>query len=195
MERSGRLAGSAALAVALLLPSIALATVETGDKRDRATAPAEAPAERGGTRTISPGPYRVTCTHYGRTILDARRVEDIAIPPSVLAGALAFRSVEGGASFVLPLQDGSATCVLGQEPGYLRKAVAAVERALGTGRHAAWREAQAGAHGSIVPLRVFTDAGGRACREFRHTITIAGHTDTTFSVACRGPGSIWQILP
>jgi surface antigen len=195
MDGSRHLVGGAALLAVLLLPAIAFATVETGSKRDRATASAEAPAERGGTRAIAPGPYRMTCTHHGQTILDARRIEDVAIPPSVLAGALAFRSVEGGASLVLPLQDGSATCVLGQEPEYLRRAARAVERALGTGRAAAWAVGQARAYGNIAPLRNFADASGRPCREFRHTTTIAGHTESTYSVACRGPGSIWQILP
>jgi surface antigen len=193
MDVSRHLVGGAALVAVLLLPAIAFATVETGSKRDRATASAEAPAERGGTRAIAPGPYRMTCTHHGQTILDARRVEVVAIPPSVSRARSP--SVEGGASLVLPLQDGSATCVLGQEPEYLRRAARAVERALGTGRAAAWAVGQARAYGDIAPLRSFADASGRPCREFRHTTTIAGHTESTFSVACRGPGRIWQIVP
>jgi surface antigen len=194
MAPTRRSVWGAALA-ALLLPAAASASVQTGEKRNHSTAPAEATAESGGTAMISPGPFRLTCTRYGRRILDAHRVTNLAIPPSTLAAALAFRSVEGGASLVLPLQDGSATCVLGQEPEYLRKAATAVERALDTGRHAAWTAPRASAHGRIVPLRAFTDTGGRPCREFRQTVTIAGRTDTAFVVACRGFGGIWEILP
>jgi surface antigen len=194
MAPTRRSALGAALAV-LLLPAAGLASVQTNEKRDRSTAAAEATAESGGMRMISPGPFRLTCTRYGRRILDAHRVNELAIPPSTLAAALAFRSVEGHASFVLPLQDGAATCVLGQQPEYLNKAAAAIERTLDTGRGEAWRAPGASAHGRIVPLRTFTDTGGRPCREFRQSVTLAGRTDTGFVVACRGIGGIWEVIP
>lgn len=48
--------------------------------------------------------------------------------------------------------------------------------------------------GAVVPVRTFSDAQGRPCREFITTISIGGQQQQGYGTACRHPDGTWQIV-
>lgn len=48
--------------------------------------------------------------------------------------------------------------------------------------------------GAVVPVRTFSDAQGRPCREFITTISIGGQQQQGYGTACRQPDGTWQIV-
>jgi surface antigen len=187
--------GLLAAATLLLLAGGASAKVETASPAARADRPAEGAAETGGHPLIAPGPFRLSCLQDGLRIAEGRGLEQIAIPPSSLIGALSFRrSGERGRSIIVPLDGGLTTCVLSPEFAQLRPAAAAVERAVVTNRVATWSAADAEASGRVEPVRSFADARGRICREFHQSVTIAGHHEIGSGIACRSRRGSWRLV-
>lgn len=44
------------------------------------------------------------------------------------------------------------------------------------------------------PLSVFTDARGRECHVYAHTVTIDGGAETAFATLCRQPNGRWVLV-
>jgi surface antigen len=74
------------------------------------------------------------------------------------------------------------------------EAAQAERRALASDAPARWSDPQAQASGEVVPLRDFTDAAGRPCREYSHRIRVAGHSDSGSGIACRGSDGRWALV-
>jgi surface antigen len=197
-RRMAHLLGSGLLVVAsitILLAGGASAKVETEPPAARSERSAEGAAETGGHPLIAPGPFRLACLQDGVRIAEGRGLDQIAIPPSSLIGALSFRrSGARSRSIIVPLGDGLTTCVLSPEVDHLRPAAAAVERAIVTNRVATWSSALAEASGRVEPVRSFADARGRICREFTQSMTIAGHHEIGRGVACRSRRGSWRLV-
>jgi surface antigen len=76
-----------------------------------------------------------------------------------------------------------------------REAAANAERrALADNAPADWRDPDSGASGRVRPLRSFTDAAGRECREYSQTVTIAGRRRSDTGIACLHPGGDWSLV-
>ncbi len=73
-------------------------------------------------------------------------------------------------------------------------AAQAERQALSTNQPVTWNDAEAGASGRVRPLRSFTDAAGRECREYLHTVIIPGKRETGSGIACRQSDGSWMLL-
>jgi hypothetical protein len=144
----------------LLLAGPAAATVVQRSASDKPAAP-PAP-ETGGSPVVPSGPVHVACTQQGVTIVEGEQVRHLAVSPLTVIGALSFQAPgEHGRTLVIPFGDGRTTCVLSQEPDYLRRAAAAVRAAVAEDRAVTWAVARSGASGRVEPTRSFV---GTACR-------------------------------
>jgi surface antigen len=77
-----------------------------------------------------------------------------------------------------------------------RRAYAAQMQALETGPSGApvaWRNPDSGRYGNVVPGPVYQENGG-PCREYSHTVYIAGQPQTRRGTACRNPDGAWTIV-
>lgn len=63
-----------------------------------------------------------------------------------------------------------------------------------TNQAADWVNPDADHAGAVVPVRTFSDAQGRPCREFITTISIGGEQQQGYGTACRQPDGTWQIV-
>src|SRR5713226_2481828 len=76
-----------------------------------------------------------------------------------------------------------------------RQAAATAERqALANNAPADWSDPQSGVSGRVRPLRSFTDAAGRACREYSQTVNIAGRRQSDTGIACRQSDGNWRLV-
>jgi len=76
-----------------------------------------------------------------------------------------------------------------------RQAAATAERqALTSNAPADWSDPQSGTSGRVRPLRSFTDAAGRACREYSQTVNIAGRRQSDTGIACRESDGNWTLV-
>jgi surface antigen len=75
-----------------------------------------------------------------------------------------------------------------------RRAAEAERRALANDAPESWSDPDARASGEVRPLRDFTDAAGRLCREYQHRISIAGKRDVGSGIACRGSDGSWALV-
>jgi surface antigen len=57
-----------------------------------------------------------------------------------------------------------------------------------------WVNPDTGHGGAVTPVRTYTDAEGRPCREFTTTIIIGGREEQGYGTACRQPDGSWQIV-
>lgn len=73
-------------------------------------------------------------------------------------------------------------------------AAQAERQSLDTNQPADWSDAQAGASGRVRPLRSFTDAAGRECREYSHTVNIQGKQESGTGIACRQSDGSWSLV-
>jgi hypothetical protein len=170
----------------LLLAGPASATVVQRSASDK---PAAAVPETGGNPVVPSGAVHVACTQLGVTIVEGDQVRHLALLPLSVIGSLSFQAPGGlGRTLVLPFGDGTTTCVLTQEPDYLRRAAAAV-------RAVTWASARSGASGRVAPTRSFAGPDGRTCRDFEQTVRVHGRAETRSGTACeRGEGG-WRLLP
>ncbi|MEQ9641618.1 MAG: hypothetical protein RIM84_16455 [Alphaproteobacteria bacterium] len=60
------------------------------------------------------------------------------------------------------------------------------------GRTITWDDGGAG--GSVVVTRDGRDQSGRYCREYQHTVTVAGRQQQAWGTACQQPDGDWQII-
>jgi surface antigen len=76
-----------------------------------------------------------------------------------------------------------------------RQAAATAERqALADNAPADWSDPQSGTSGRVRPLRSFTDAAGRQCREYSQTVNIAGRRRSDTGIACRQSDGNWSLV-
>jgi surface antigen len=76
-----------------------------------------------------------------------------------------------------------------------RQAAATAERqALVHNAPADWSDPQSGTSGRVRPLRSFTDAAGRECREYSQTVNIAGRRQSDTGIACRQSDGNWSLV-
>jgi 17 kDa outer membrane surface antigen len=191
----GRTPRTAALAGAcLLLAAPASATVVQRSASDK---PAALPVpETGGSPVVPSGPVHVACTQRGVTVVEGDQVKHLAVSPLTVIGALSFQTPGAhGRTLVIPFGDGRTTCVLSQEPDYLRRAAAAVRAAVAEDRAVTWAVARSGASGRVEPTRSFVGQDGRPCREFEQTVRVRGRTETSTGTACRQGGGDWRLMP
>jgi hypothetical protein len=178
---------------AVLLSGGAFAKVER--EHGNAIRADEPAIEVGGNPVVSAGPFHLSCSQFGLNVVEVQRADRLAISPLSIIGALSFsRFGDRTRNIVLPLGDGVTTCVLAQEPRYLRPATAAVERAVAENRFATWQSLRDRAMGRAVPVRTFTDRNGRMCREFSQTITIDGRSEAGIGFACREADGTWNFV-
>ena len=76
-----------------------------------------------------------------------------------------------------------------------RQAAAVAERrALADNAPADWSDPRSGASGRVRPLRSFTDAAGRECREYSQTVNIAGRRQSGTGIACLQSAGNWRLV-
>ena len=56
-----------------------------------------------------------------------------------------------------------------------------------------WRNPDSGNQGTITPTRTYETPAGRYCREYQHTVTVGGKSETAYGTACRQPDGTWEI--
>lgn len=57
-----------------------------------------------------------------------------------------------------------------------------------------WVNPDTGHGGAVTPVRTYSDAQGRPCREFITTIIIGGREEQGYGTACRQPDGSWKIV-
>lgn len=57
-----------------------------------------------------------------------------------------------------------------------------------------WRNSKTGSSGTVQTTREGRSASGRYCREYLHTISIAGKIQDAYGTACRQPDGSWEIV-
>ncbi len=62
-----------------------------------------------------------------------------------------------------------------------------------TGATAAWSNPDSGHSGTVTPTRTFQTASGQFCREYQHTVTIGGKTESAYGTSCRQADGSWRI--
>jgi surface antigen len=76
-----------------------------------------------------------------------------------------------------------------------RQEAALAERNAVAANHAAvWSNPQTGSAGEVRPKRSYTDASGRQCRDYEHTVIVEGQRETGNGTACRQPDGTWRIV-
>ncbi|MCP5372869.1 MAG: hypothetical protein H6907_14180 [Hyphomicrobiales bacterium] len=60
------------------------------------------------------------------------------------------------------------------------------------GQPVRWLGGSGGDSLAVIPVRSFTDGGGRACRAYAVQGTMAGRPLRRYGTACRGPGGRWR---
>lgn len=76
-----------------------------------------------------------------------------------------------------------------------RQAAATAERrALADNAPADWSDPRSGTSGRVRPLRSFTDAAGRECREYSQTVNIAGRSQSGTGIACLQSAGNWSLV-
>jgi len=76
-----------------------------------------------------------------------------------------------------------------------RQAAATAERrALADNAPADWSDPSSGTSGRVRPLRSFTDAAGRECREYSQTVNIAGRRHSDTGIACLQSAGNWSLV-
>lgn len=60
------------------------------------------------------------------------------------------------------------------------------------GKSGQWRNPDNGNSGTVTPTRTY-QTNGIYCREYTHTIKVAGRSQQGFGTACRQPDGTWQI--
>jgi len=102
--------GIAAGAISLVLVGQAGATLVRDPKL--ATAP-NPNVEEGGHRLLPTGRKHVSCSQYGSPVLGMNNVTQLAMPAWGLWGAMSFlRAGDHGRTMVVPMADGSMTCIV-----------------------------------------------------------------------------------
>ena len=56
-----------------------------------------------------------------------------------------------------------------------------------------WRNPDSGNQGTVTPTRTYETPAGRYCREYQHTVTVGGQSETAYGTACRQPDGTWEI--
>jgi len=76
-----------------------------------------------------------------------------------------------------------------------RQAAANAERrALADNAPTDWSDPLSGTSGRVRPLRSFTDAAGRECREYSQTVKIAGRSRSDTGIACLQSAGNWSLV-
>ena len=113
------------------------------------------------------GAVHVACTQQGVTIVEGRAARHLAVSPLTVIGALSFQAPgEHGRTLVIPFGDGRTTCVLSQQPDYLRRGGGRPRRGRGGPRRDLGRRAL-GRLRAVEPTRSFVGQDGRPCRDSR----------------------------
>ena len=75
-----------------------------------------------------------------------------------------------------------------------RQEAAAAERsAVTSGEATRWSNPETGNSGAVTPTRTFSDAAGRTCREFEHTVMVDGRPESGHGTACRNANGEWEL--
>ncbi len=70
---------------------------------------------------------------------------------------------------------------------YLRAGAAPI------GQTIEWNNPRTGNYGTIVAVRDGISQQGRYCREFEQSVTVGGHRQDAYGVACQQPDGSWQL--
>ena len=63
-----------------------------------------------------------------------------------------------------------------------------------SGSKTTWANPDSENSGEIVPEPAFQDGTGRYCREFWHSVTVAGEKQVAYGTACREPDGTWRLI-
>lgn len=56
-----------------------------------------------------------------------------------------------------------------------------------------WLNPDSGNTGEVMPTRTYQTPTGRYCREYQHTVTVGGNSETAYGTACRQPDGSWKM--
>lgn len=181
MKRAGAMTGPNWLAAAALAVALTGCHAIYGQHKPPAAAPAatvETPSHGARATETASGGSGATIGTLGGAAADRSRANSaVAAAAGTLAGG--YFGSRLGSRF-----DDNA-----------RQAAASAERqALTNNAPTDWSEPQSGASGRVRPLRTFTDAAGRECREYSQTIDIAGRRQSDTGIACRQSDGNWRLV-
>jgi surface antigen len=113
-----------------------------------------------------------------------------------LGGAAADRSLANSAVAAVAgtLAGGYFGNRLGIDDNTRLAAASAERQALTNNAPTDWSDPKSGTSGRVWPLRSFTDAAGRECREYSHTVNIAGRRQSDTGIACRRSSGDWSLV-
>ncbi len=63
-----------------------------------------------------------------------------------------------------------------------------------TGAETRWHNPDTGHSGTVSPGPAYRDDRGAYCREYQHTVTIAGKQQQAYGQACRQPDGTWKVV-
>ena len=63
-----------------------------------------------------------------------------------------------------------------------------------SGRKTTWTNPDSGNFGEVVAEPAYRDSSGHYCREFWHSVTVAGEKQVAYGTACREPGGTWRLI-
>ncbi len=63
-----------------------------------------------------------------------------------------------------------------------------------TGSERQWHNPDTGHRGTVSPGPAYRDERGAYCREYQHTVTIAGEQQQAYGPACRQPDGTWKVV-
>jgi surface antigen len=133
-----------------------------------------------------------------QTPLPAPRAAETAGPPAGGSGATAATVGAGTTADLIAgtLAGGYFGSRLGSQFDVTaRQAAATAERrALADDAPADWSDPRSGTSGRVRPLRSFTDAAGRKCREYSQTVTIAGQRHSDKGISCLQSAGNWSLV-
>lgn len=63
-----------------------------------------------------------------------------------------------------------------------------------SGSTTTWTNPDSGNSGEIIPEPAYQDGSGRYCREYWHSVTVAGEKRVAYGTACRQPDGTWMLI-
>ena len=63
-----------------------------------------------------------------------------------------------------------------------------------SGRKTTWRNPESGNSGEVTAEPAYRNGSGNYCREFWHTVSVAGEKQVAYGTACREPDGTWRLI-
>jgi surface antigen len=119
-----------------------------------------------------------------------------------VAGAILGSKVGKGSGRIVAIASGTLLgAALGSKIGQAldendrRKMAAATQQSLEQnqiGQSTSWQNPDSGHSGTVQPTRTYADVRSNPCRDYQHTVMIAGKTEILTGSACRQADGTWR---